>query len=406
MHRRLTRRSLLGPASGLLVAPVLVPSLPVDVWSGRAGASPAATPAASGLDTVLRAAIERGLPGVALLVERDGELVYSGAAGVANIAQQIPLEATDRFRIYSIAKMFTAIVVLKLVDDGVLALNDTVAQWLDDPAVGRIPNVDRITLHQLLNHSSGIYDFADDNDSPFWQDAFLGPDADWEKVWSLEELLAYADGARHAPYFAPGEGVFYSNTDYVLLGMIVEEATGHRFGDELRSRILEPLALGDTFLPEGGEMPEGIVRGYQLIGGELVDVSASNLSWLWTAGGMVSTTADLVRFGDAVFGGELISPASFKEMFTFVPEPRRPGIAQGLGVYRIETSNGELVGNDGQGVGFGSSMMLLKEADISIVVLANMAPDEGKINGVRDETISWVLAQSPAMPNGSATPAA
>ena len=151
-------------------------------------------------------------------------------------------------------------------------------------------------------------------------------------------------------------------------------------------------------------MPEGVVAGYQLIEGQLVDVSASNLSFIWTAGGMVSTTADLARFARAVFGGELVSPASFQEMFTFVPEPGRPGIAQGLGVYRVETANGELVGSDGQGVGFGSSMMRLSEADITVVALANMAPDEGKLNGVRDEAIAWGLAQTPATTNGPATP--
>ena len=353
---------------------------------------------------MLQAALDDGLPGVALLLEQGGSVVYSGAAGVANIEDQTPLLATDRFRIYSITKTFTAIVILQLVDESILTLDDTVAQWLDAPAVARIPNIDRITLRQLLTHTSGIYDYADDNDSPFWQDAFLGPDADWTKVWTVEELLAYADGANHAPYFEPGQGVFYSNTEYILLGLVVEAATGRSFGDELRTRILEPLALSDTFLAEGGAMPEGIVHGYQLLEGELVDISASNLSWVWTAGGMVSTTADLARFARAVFGGELLSPASFTEMFTFVAEPGRPGFAFGMGLYQIESPNGVLVGNDGQSAGFSSSMMRLAEADITAVVITNMAPDEGRLDQVRDEAIAWVLAQTPASATGSATP--
>jgi D-alanyl-D-alanine carboxypeptidase len=404
MLYHVTRRSLLALGTGLLVAPALIPSLPAGARSTRTRALIPATPEVATLDAVLQAALDDGLPGIVLRLERGADVVYSGAAGVANIEDQAPLQDTDRFRIYSITKTFTAIVILQLVDEKVLALDDTVAQWLDVPAVSRIPNIDRITLRQLLNHTSGIYDYADDNDSPFWQDAFLGPDADWTKVWTIEELLAYADGTRHAPYFEPGQGVFYSNTEYLLLGLVVEAATGRTFGDELRTRILEPLALGDTFLAEGGEMPEDVVRGYQLLEGELIDLSASNLSWVWTAGGMVSTSADLGRFARAVFGGELLSPASFTEMFTFVAEPGRPGFAFGMGLYQIGSPNGALVGNDGQSAGFSSSMMRLSEADITVVVLTNMAPDEGTLDKVRDEAIAWVLAQTPVTTNGSATP--
>ena len=404
MRYPLTRRSLLALGTGLLVAPALLPSLPVDArfWPSPA-LLPATTPVTT-LDAVLQAALDDGLPGVTLLLEQGGRVVYSGAAGVANIEDQTPLLTTDRFRIYSITKTFTAIVTLQLVDEGILTLDDTVAQWLDAPSVARIPNIDRVTLRQLLTHTSGIYDYADDNDSPFWEDAFLGPNADWTKVWTIEELLAYADGANHAPYFEPGQGVFYSNTEYILLGLVVEAATGRSFGDELRTRILEPLALSDTFLAEGGGMPKGIVHGYQLLEGELIDLSASNLSWIWTAGGMVSTTTDLARFARAVFGGELLSPASFTEMFTFVAEPGRPDFAFGMGLYQIGSPNGVLVGNDGQSAGFSSSMMRLTEADITAVVITNMAPDEGTLDQVRDEAIAWVLAQTPASTNGAATP--
>ena len=141
-------------------------------------------------------------------------------------------------------------------------------------------------------------------------DAFFGPGADWSRVWTPPELLAYADGARHAPYFAPGQGVAYANTNYVLLGLLVEAATGRPFRDELRDRILGPLALDRTSLEEGAALPEDVVNGYQLREGQPVDVSAVNLTWAWAAGGVVSTVADLVRFARAVFGGELLSPAA------------------------------------------------------------------------------------------------
>src|SRR5215208_5882816 len=156
--------------------------------------------------SVLQAGIDQGLTGVALSVEQGGEVLFDGVAGVANSEAQTPLAPTDRFRIYSITKTFTAVLILQLVDEGVLSLDDTVTDWLDDPEVVRIPNVDRITIRRLLTHTSGVYDYFAE-DSPFWQDAYLGEDADWSRVWSPGELLAYADGAKHAPDFAPGEGV-------------------------------------------------------------------------------------------------------------------------------------------------------------------------------------------------------
>jgi CubicO group peptidase (beta-lactamase class C family) len=320
---RLDRRSLVALASGALLLPAR--SLPVAAQGIRA-----ATPApVADLDAILASGVARGLPGIALAIAHGNALVYSGASGVASIEAQTPLQTTDRFRIYSITKTFTATVVLQLVDEGTLTLDDTAAQWLDDPAVGRIPNVDTVTVSQLLRHTSGIYDFADDDDSPFWEDAFLGPDADWTKVWTIEELLGYADGANHAPYFAPGEGTYYANTNYLLLGLIIEQATGRPFRESLQSRILDPLSLADTFLAEGSAMPDGMVDGYQALEGELVNVSSSNLSWIWAARHRVD--------GDrspAICSGGLLGTVAFRAVIrgnADVWSERRVGIGMGCG---------------------------------------------------------------------------
>ncbi len=381
-----TRRTLLASATAGLVAPALTASLHPAIARHQA------TPAFADLEGLLADGLTKGMPGIALAVEQAGTPIFSGAAGVASIEDGTPLAATDRFRIYSIAKTFTATIVLQMADEEILTLDDTVTMWLDDPAVARIPNVDQVTIRQLLNHTSGIYDFADDNDSPFWEDAFTGPEADWTRIWMLPEMLAFADGASHAPYFAPGEGVHYSNTGYLLLGMIVEKATGNAFVDELQNRILTPLDLADTFLATGGDMPDGVVEGYQLLGGELVNVSVSNLSWIWTAGGMVSTTADLMRFANAVFAGELLSPASFQEMFTFVPTPN-PNKGEGMGLFQLATPSGTLVGMDGSGPGFVSNMMRLIDEDVTAVVLVNRAPDDGSTEALRDAAFAWTLSQ-------------
>lgn len=385
----LDRRVLLMALTSAVAASAL--AVGAQPAAAHSAATPsAATPSAAMLDQMLAAALTQGMPGIALAVEQRGNVIYSGAAGVASIEENTALKPTDRFRIYSITKTFTATIVYQLVDEGILTLDDTVARWLDEPGVARIPNVEHATIRQVLNHTSGIYDFADDDDSPFWDDAFLGPEADWTKVWTLPELLAYADPANHAPYFAPGEGFHYSNTNYLLLGMIIEKATGREFGGELQSRILTPLGLNDTFFATGGTMPEGVVDGYQLLDDQLVNVSEINLSWVWAAGNLVSTTADLLRFASATISGELLSPESFKEMFTFVPS-ENPNLQFGSGLYLDVTPNGTLIGMDGGSAGFNANMMWLREEEVTVVVLVNRAPDDGSSEALRDDAFAWAL---------------
>jgi len=375
-----SRRKFAALAGGALASLALAPI---------AAAKREATPSAIDFDALLAEAIEAGVPGIALSVSRDRELIFSGAAGVSNLETQAPVRPDDRFRIYSIAKAFAATVVLQLVDEGVLSLDDTVTHWLDSSEVLAIPNVNRITLRQLLTHTSGIYDFADDLDSPFWEDAFLGPNADWSRVWTIEELLSYAAAENHDAYFAPGEGNHYSNTGYLLLGLIVEQATGKTYGDELRSRVIDPLGLENTFLAEGGAMPEGTISGYQVIDDELIDVSSTNLSWIWTAGGMVSTTGDLLALADALFSGALLTNDSIDEMFTFVAT-ESPQMGEGMGIYRIETDYGTLTGMDGGGPGFNSTLMRHADSGITVAILGNVAPDLG-VDALRDRVITAMI---------------
>jgi D-alanyl-D-alanine carboxypeptidase len=391
----LTRRSLIAAAPGIAILPVLAPATMAQ--ETPVAATPAATPSFADLDALLAAVVDSGVPGIALAVERAGELVFSGAAGVARVEDQTPVQPTDRFRIYSITKTFVATLVLQLVDDGLVSLDDTVASVLDDPAVAKIPNVDTATVRQLLNHTSGIYDYLDQADTPFYDDAFFAPDADWSRVWTLPELLAYADAANHDPYFAPGESGHYSNTGYLLLGMIVEQATGNTFADELGARILTPLSLKDTSFEMGKTLPDDVVDGYQLIDGELVNVTAVNLTWSWSGGAMVSTTADLQRFAQAVFTGELMSQAAFDERFTFHADPSQgvEGFEWGMGILHVPTQVGVVVGNEGDGGGGTSHMYHHADGDITVTTLANWAPDDGRLRSASFEVLAWTLANTP-----------
>jgi D-alanyl-D-alanine carboxypeptidase len=370
MDRIVSRRATLAFAPGLLLAASL---MRFDSALARSVATPiAATPGATDrLTALLNASVDSGIPGVVLRAQAKGKQPIYAAAGLANMEESTPISIRDRFRIYSVTKTFTATVVLQLVDENVLSLDDTVTKWLSDPEVLDIPNTDTITLRQLLNHTSGIYDYFDD-DSPFINDAFLGENADWSKIWTPLELLTYAGAENHAPYNEPGIASHYANTNYVLIGLIVEEATGNRFADELQKRILTPLKLTETSLPQDVPIITGTVDGYHSLEGELVNLTASNASWAWTAGGMVSTLDDLATFSAAAFSGSLLSPESFAEMVTFVPEKPGAQWGWGFGIYRRDSPAGTMMAMDGESAGFSSAMVWLPDLDVSLVMLGNL----------------------------------
>jgi D-alanyl-D-alanine carboxypeptidase len=188
--------------------------------------------------------------------------------------------------------------------------------------------------------------------------------------------------------------VRYSNTGYILLGLIVEEATGQAFADRLHQQVLDPLGLTDTFFAATEEVPGGTVQGYHLFGDDLINVSATHLSAQRTEGGMVSTTRNLIRFADALFGGELLSPASLQEMLTFVPS-ERPGIAWGLGTAQMQTPAGDLVGMGGAGPGFVARLFWLPDSDLTLVLLTNTNRDDETVDVLFEQVVHAALETAP-----------
>jgi len=359
-------------------------------WDTLAVATPTSNRvASSAFQDVLQAGIDKGLTGVALYAEQSDAVVFDGVAGLSDRETHTPLTSSDRFRIYSITKTFTAVLVLQLVDEGVLTLDDTVSQWLDDPAVARIPNVDKITIRQLLTHTSGVYDYYNGAGSAFVDDAITGEGADWSKVWTPQEVLAYVDGARHGADFDPGQGVNYSDTGYILLGLIVEQAGGQSVAKQLLTRILDPLGLADTFFAAAEPVPGGTVEGYHRLGDDLINVSGINLSWAWTQGGMVSTTEDLARFADALFSGDLIEPASLEAMLTFLPADEQ-GREWGMGVARVQTPMGGLIGMNGSGPGFVARMYRLPTG-ATVVLLTNTNLEDDTVNAIFEQAVQVTL---------------
>jgi D-alanyl-D-alanine carboxypeptidase len=288
------------------------------------------------IDPALAAALEQvldqsvantGIPGVAMTVAVPGQGMWAGARGLSNRAAGIPMVPNDHFRIASVSKMFVAVVALQLVQEGWLLLDQSVEQWLP----GLLPNGDQISVRQLLNHTSGVYDYLSDG---FALRAVDEPG----RFWSPEELVAIA--AQHGPVFAPGARWSYSNTNYVLLGLIVERVTHYPLHQEIRNRILNPLGLYATFF-EPFEVPPGVLRSYQ----RQRDLTDANMSFAWAAGSMTSTTDDLARFAQALFGGALLRPEMLDLMQGYIGTGSG-SLSYGLGLMQDQISPG--VRADGQ----------------------------------------------------------
>jgi D-alanyl-D-alanine carboxypeptidase len=296
------------------------------------------------------------IPGavVGIWVPEQGTFVE--AFGQADIEIGQPMETSNKVRIASITKTFVATVILQLVDEGVLGLDETIEKYLP-----QVPNGSGITIRELLNHSSGIYDYEDDE---FIKSVVNNP----LRAWAPEELLQL--GISKPPYFPPGSGFHYSNTNYIALGMIIEKTTGKRLGDEIRERIIEPLGLANTEFPSGPEMTGQYAHGYTDITtpGLLTDITVIDMSWDWAAGAMISNLDDLQVWAEALATGQLISKKMHEESMNWVEMPDFPGVTYyGLGI----TDIAGFVGHSGLDPGYNSAMYYLPDQDATIIVIFN-----------------------------------
>ncbi|MFJ3420866.1 serine hydrolase domain-containing protein [Streptomyces sp. NPDC086082] len=262
--------------------------------------------------------------------------------GVSDTATGRAARVTDKFRIASSTKAFVSTVMLQLVGEGRVSLDDTVEHWLPGVVDGNGNDGNAITVRQLLNHTSGLFNYT--ADFPAITTA-AGFEADRYTTWTPQQLVGIA--MRHAPDFAPGTQWEYSNTNYILAGMIVQKATGHTWQQEVTRRIIRPLSLRDTSAPDTSARISGQhLHGYSDFGegGPVIDVTDFNPSAAGSAGAMISTTGDLTRFFSALLGGKLLRPAQLAEMKTTVRaaslDPVWPGARYGLGLMEIPLTCG------------------------------------------------------------------
>lgn len=286
----------------------------------------------------------------AVLVAEGDTVLLNKGYGRAVLEWDIPNAPDVKFRLGSMTKQFTAALILLLVQDGKLNVADPVSKYLPDAP----KTWEKITVRSLLSHTSGIPNFT--NDAGF-------------RAWSMnprtpaEELAFFKDKQLE---FEPGTKFAYSNSNYEVLGVIVEKVSGKRYVDLLRERILDPLGMHDTGLDADGLVLPKRAEGY-MHGPKGLEVAVSeSMSVPWAAGGMYSTTADLLTWERGLFGGKVLSAALLKEMIT----PVRDGYGYGLEI-RPEAGT-TVVSHAGAIEGFNTEIAYIPDKRITVVALSNV----------------------------------
>jgi CubicO group peptidase (beta-lactamase class C family) len=293
----------------------------------------------------------------AVLVAKDGKILINKGYGTANLDWKVPNSPTTRFRLGSVTKQFTAACILLLEEQAKLKIGDPVKKYLPDaPAAW-----DRITIFNLLTHTSGIPNFTEFPDYRATEATPTTP----------EELVARF---RAKPLdFAPGTGWHYSNSGYVLLGYLIEKISGEPYSKFLQENILTPLGMKDSGYDSNTEIIPQRAVGYAPGHGRPVVAGYIDMSIPFSAGGLYSTTKDLLRWEEALYGQKLLTPASLWKMTT----PFRENYALGLMVRK--TSNGDRVFSHGGGIeGFNTWVGYIPAENVAVIVLANLngvAPD-------------------------------
>jgi CubicO group peptidase (beta-lactamase class C family) len=295
-------------------------------------------------------------PGMAVLVARDGKIIYQGGFGFADLEKKIPVTADTKFRIGSVSKQFTAAAILRLAETGGLSLADPLDKFFPGLPKG-------VVLHQLLTHTSGIRSYTD-------KPEFLGKVAN---PISPEDLIAWFRD--DPPDFAPGKGFHYNNSAYFLLGEIVAKVSGKPFGTYLGETYFSPLGMKNTGIYQNASPPPGAATGYSMVEGKPGPALDWDMSWAGGAGAMFSTVGDLYLWNEALFAGKVLKPESFKAMIT--PVRLREGVdgmSYGYGLVMSELSRLPAIGHGGGLNGWSSDLLRLPEQRCTVVALANALP--------------------------------
>jgi D-alanyl-D-alanine carboxypeptidase len=310
---------------------------------------------------------ETGAPGVVAAVQTP-EYTWVETRGVADLSSEEPMTPEVHQRIGSVNKTFTVSLLLQAEANGLFSLDDTIDQYIED-----VPNGDQITLRQMANMTSGIASYT--FNEQFQEELFSDP----LRIWRPEELVQI--GIADSPAFDAGTEFQYSNTNTVMLGLVLEQVSGKPIGDLYREGIIEPLGLRQTSFPNTDpSLPEPQAQGYTLQGqdgGEPVNATNWNPSWGWTAGAMISTVEDLLVYGRALGTGEGLLPLEQQterlDSFLGGPPPLSADKDYGIG---LVNDHGWL-GHTGELPGFNTAVYYHPELDATMVVEVNSDTPSG-----------------------------
>lgn len=298
---------------------------------------------------------QRRIPGLALAIVHRGEVVKVKGYGLANVEHNVPTTPATVFQSASLGKQFTAAVVLLLAHDGKLALDDPIARYLSGtPAAWQ-----SITIRHLLTHTSGIPDYESDST---WMD--------FRRDYTDVELLRIF--ARHPPLFAPGDDWSYSNTGYVLLGMIIGAVTGAHWSEFARARIFRPLGMETARVISEDEIILNRAAGYEVVGGALKNQEWVSPSLNRTAdGSLYLTVLDLAKWDAALYGTELLSDSLKQLMWAPVRLNDGTTASHGFGWFLLDQPGRRAVESDGAWQGFRSYFGRFVSDSLTVIVLAN-----------------------------------
>ncbi|WP_109004282.1 serine hydrolase domain-containing protein [Streptomyces rishiriensis] len=375
-YTRLRSGVLVAAAVGALVVPTAAGAtpLPSSVATVAAAAEPPSpTPSGDGVvaltpavrqqvdDAVQRVMKQANVPGVSVGIWTPGNGQYVKSFGVRDKSTGQAMAPDLFMRIGSETKTFTVTALLQLVDQGKVGLNDTIGRYIDG-----VPNGDRITLRQLADMRSGLFNYSAD------EDFFKALTSDPNRPFTPQELLDYS--FKHPVLFPPGKEFYYCNTNLILLGLVVEKMSGQHLNEYIHDHILNPAGLADTLFPTGNEFPTPHSQGYtnQTATGKVEDSADWDPSWGWAAGAMISTLDDLriwartVATGVLPDGDRMISPATQRQRL-ITPATPIPGAGYGLGIFNVQG----WIGHNGSLPGYESLTIYLPSAQATLVVVLN-----------------------------------
>jgi len=321
---------------------------------------------AAEVDRYLKSLSNDSMPGFAYLISKDGKKIAEGGVGLANVESKTLIDTKTIFRAASITKQFTAVSILLLVDQGKLSLDDKLNNYFPD-----LPNAEKITIRNLLDHTSGMWEQEKDEDFPFPVDQEVPVDVH----------LSYIQ--KNKPYFEPGEKWNYCNNGYFVLGLIVEKVAGIPLESYMQKQIFAPLGMKSSRLYGNSVEYKYGATGYGIKDGKPYQELDTNMFTYKGAAALYTTVEDLLLWSEALHNGKLISSQSYQQLIT----PHKftngfvPFVGYGFGVGIEDVAGKHTVGHPGRMYGYHSDMLRISEDNINVIFLANVNNNQLKEEG-------------------------